>query len=105
MYWVYSGLYTKLHLRQEQREAGGENGLVLSLQAKREAYMQEHFPNVKIEKIKPKKTRTVAERHGFFAGSEIEIRPGVAAAPKRQGLGQSPKLLGSGRAGEQLGLL
>jgi hypothetical protein len=97
------GCYIGLHSKLGERFKRPEGGLALevSLSAKRQAYMDEHWPNSKTVENKPAKKSSAAANRGYFAGREIEIRPGVkaGAAGDKQGqleFGGNGRLLTNG---------
>lgn len=96
LHGCYVALFVKLQERFKPIETPGTTDLVLSLKAKREAYIKEHHPEITTSSVKPTTTRSVAMRHGYSAGQAIEIRPGVDAPKSAAGaLGSGPRLLGA----------
>ncbi len=94
IYGCYIGLLQKLAARFEKSDASS-TALVVSLAAKREAYLKENFGETKTNSVAPKNVNGKAASVGFQAGKEIDIRDGVAAGQQPVGaLGAGPKQLG-----------
>lgn len=82
MYGCYIGLFGKLHERFGSPNE--TNALQVSFKAKREAYMEEQWPNAETVKSKPKNLGGAAAARGLNAGRSIEIRPGVKGGDGKQ---------------------
>jgi len=94
IYGVYLGLHTKLNALEQARIARASavpNGakplsLQISWEAKRDQYMQQHYPGSESRKIAPSGSRSVATRNGFMAGRNIDIHPAIKAGPPEKQL-------------------
>lgn len=74
----FIALFSKLLERFEKpAKAQLELGLEVSWKAKRQAYIADNFGSLKSVPVCSKDRNGVALRHGYRAGEEIEIRPGV----------------------------
>jgi len=86
---AYVALFTKLVARFEQPfKPQLELALEVNWKAKRESYIQENFGEMTTKPAGPKKVGAAA-RHGYQAGSSIEIRPAVNGHQN----GRAPALL------------
>jgi hypothetical protein len=65
-------------LAERFRARDGECGLEISWKAKRQQYLDEHYPDsTKKDIIKQSKEASAARHRGWLAGRDIEIRPAV----------------------------
>jgi len=75
IYGCFIALSNKLNARFAR--PGGGTALEISWRAKREQYIKESFGELKTGSIAPKQKKGMALEHGYRAGQDIEIRPGV----------------------------
>ena len=95
LFGCYVSLYRKLEVRFARKS--DTEGLEISWKAKRKKYIDENFGALKETTVAPKEKRSAAMHRGFIAGQDIEIRPGVNAAPtnNKPALGFESRLLGN----------
>lgn len=81
IYGCYIALFSKLSARFEKPANG--MALEISFKAKRDAYIKDNFSTLSSASAAPKAKRSSAREHGYRAGQEIDIRPGVEAGESR----------------------
>ncbi len=79
LHGCYQALFQKLFLRFDKSPDGPQLELALEVnhKARRDKYISENFGAMESTSVKPKETKSTAAAHGWRAGQDIEIRPGV----------------------------
>jgi hypothetical protein len=78
IYGVFRGLHAKLS--ESHNPLATLGSLCESLVLSRQAYLQEHFPNLKSSPLKTGTLSSAAANVGYQVGRRIDIRPGVGDA-------------------------
>jgi len=79
----YIALAAKLRERFA-RPANGDRSLEISFAARRKKYIEDNFGQMENVTVSPASRKGAAISHGYRAGQDIEIRPGVEAGNQQQ---------------------